>query len=156
MTYVFDTSPLSTLFRNFYPSRFPTLWQNFDELIGSDSITSTREVAREIADSSIDRLRDWATNQAHIFTTPTADETAFVGEIFSVHHFQQNIELQKLLRGGKNADAFVIAKARIIDATVVTVEQRKPNSVKIPNICDHFGIACIDLETFMEQEGWQF
>ena len=156
MTYVFDTSPFSALFRNYYPNRFPTLWKHFDELIANESITSTREVAREIADGPIERLRDWAKENSEIFTTPTAAEAAFVAQIFAVPHFQQNVELQKILKGGKNADAFVIAKAQTIGATVVTIEQLKPNSVKIPNICSHFGIDCIDLEGFMEQEKWSF
>ena len=30
--YVFDNAPLSTLFKNYYPKRFPTLWKNFNEL----------------------------------------------------------------------------------------------------------------------------
>ena len=31
--YVFDTSPLSTLFRNYYRKRFPSLWASFDGLV---------------------------------------------------------------------------------------------------------------------------
>jgi Domain of unknown function (DUF4411) len=156
LTYVFDNSPFSALFRNFYPSRFPTLWQRFDELVADGEITSTREVAREIEDSAIERLRTWAADNGDVFTTPSVAETSFVATIFSVPHFQQNIEMQKILKGGKNADSFVIAKARVLKATVVTLEKPKPKSVKIPNICEHFGVKCIDLEQFMESEGWQF
>jgi Domain of unknown function (DUF4411) len=71
-------------------------------------------------------------------------------------HFQQNIEQQKLLRGGKNADPFVIAKAAVECRTVVTMEQLKPNAAKIPNICRHFNVSCFTLEEFMEAENWQF
>ncbi len=39
---------------------------------------------------------------------------------------------------------------------VVTLERLKPNAVKIPNICEHFKIAYLDLERFMEKEGWVF
>jgi Domain of unknown function (DUF4411) len=49
--YVFDNSPLSVLFKNYYRKRFPTLWKNFDELVGKSGIVSTREVLREIEDS---------------------------------------------------------------------------------------------------------
>ena len=48
MKYVFDTSPFVSLFKNFYPSTFVTLWQNFDALIGAGEIVSTREVYSEI------------------------------------------------------------------------------------------------------------
>ncbi len=60
MTYVFDTSAFSPLFRNFYKRRFPTLWRQFDELVDNRRIVSTREVFREIEDSSIEAMRDWA------------------------------------------------------------------------------------------------
>jgi hypothetical protein len=39
------------------------------------------------------------------------------------------------------ADAFVIARAACEDRTVVTGEVIKPNAVKIPNICAHFGVS---------------
>ena len=156
MTYVFDNSPLSTLFKNYYRRRFPTLWQHFDELVDNGDIVSTREVRREIEDGAVESLREWAEQNGEFFTMPNAEEGAFVGRIYSVQHFQQNIERRKLLRGGRNADPFVIAKAAVTERTVVTMEQRQPNAVKIPNICDHFGIPCMTLEEFMETEGWEF
>jgi hypothetical protein len=90
------------------------------------------------------------------FTTPTASEAAFVAKIYSVTHIQQNIEQQKLPKGGKNADPFVIAKAAIDGRAVVTMERFRPNAVKIPNICQYFGVKCLSLEECMEEEGWQF
>ena len=36
------------------------------------------------------------------------------------------------------------------------MEWLKPNAVKIPNICDHFKTPFLDLEGFMEKEGWVF
>jgi ABC-type uncharacterized transport system YnjBCD substrate-binding protein len=97
--YVFDNSPLSVLFKNYYRGRFPTLWKNFDELVANGGVVSTREVLREIEDSSIAELREWAKNNSKVFTVPTPEEAAFVAKIFSVAHFQQNIEQQKLLKG---------------------------------------------------------
>lgn len=79
-----------------------------------------------------------------------------VSKIFAVHHFQQNIEMQKLLKGGLNADPFVIARAMAEGKTVVTMEQLKPNAVKIPNICNHFKVRWLNLEGFMEEQGWSF
>ena len=32
------------------------------------------------------------------------------------------------------------------------MEHMKPNAAKIPNICDHFQIPCVDLQRFMENE----
>lgn len=156
MIYVFDNSPLSALFRNYYKNRFPSLWEQFDDVIEQGRVTSTREVLREIEDSAISTLRNWCVDNKDIFTTPDSNEGAFVSQIFSVPHFQQNIEQRKLYKGGRNADPFVIAKASTIKGTVVTLEEMKPNAAKIPNICAHFGIRCISLEEFMEEEEWMF
>jgi hypothetical protein len=60
------------------------------------------------------------------------------------------------LKGGKNADPFIIARAAVEDRIVVTMEILKPNAVKVPNICKHFDIRCPSLEESMEQESWTF
>ncbi len=155
MKYVFDTSPFVSLFKNFYPSTFVTLWQNFDALIDAGEIVSTREVYREIEHQD-DELKEWAKDHKSIFTTPTSQEGAFVSRIYRVAHFQANIEKQKLLKGGTNADAFVVAKAAVSQASVVTLEETRPNAAKIPNICKRFRVPCFSLEEFMQAEGWQF
>jgi hypothetical protein len=154
--YVFDTSPLSTLFKNCYRRRFPSLWDRFDRLAADGRIVSTREVRRECVDGPVETLRDWAGEREDFFHVPGAAEGGFVGQIYGVVHFQQNIEQRKLLRGGRNADPFVIAKAATEGRCVVTMEQFKENGAKIPNICDHFGVDCLSLEAFMEREGWEF
>ena len=156
MSYVFDTSPLSALFKNFYRNRFPSLWERFDDLVANGQIVSTREVLREIEDGATESLREWVAQNQRLFTVPTAAEGAFVTEIYLIPRFRQNIEQQKILKGGKNADAFVIAKAAVEQGTVVTMELLRPNAAKIPNICQYFNIQCLSLEEFMEEEGWQF
>jgi hypothetical protein len=155
-TYVFDNSPLSVLFKNFYRSRFPTLWAQFDALVDEGRILSTREALREIEDGASDECRAWAARKSGLFASPTGAEGAFVAGIFAVPHFQQNIEQRKILQGGKNADPFVIARAAVANATVVTMESLRPNGTGIPNICDHFNVPWLSLEQFMEAEGWTF
>ena len=156
MTYVFDTNTFSELFKSYYRSRFPSLWRKYDRMVAAKRITSTREVRREIASGPVASLKTWASNHPQVFTTPTASETRYVTGIYAVRHFQQNIEHKKLLKGGFNADPFVIAKAASISGTVVTLEKHVQNGVRIPNICGHFSIPCISLEEFMVAEGWQF
>jgi len=153
--YVFDTSPLSNLFRHFYRRRFPTLWEQFDGLIADGTVTSTREVRREL-DLYAYLDEQWVRDNGGIFTTPTAAETQIIREIYAVPHFQQNIELKKIQKGGLNADPFVVAKAHAGGGVVITLEGAPPNAAKIPNICQHFGVRCLNLEEFMEEEGWQF
>jgi hypothetical protein len=156
MSYVFDNSPLSVLFKNFYRNTFRTLWENFDALVADGRIVSTREALREIEDGAPENLLAWAKDHTELFAMPAPAEARFVARIYTVTHFQQNIEQQKLLKGGNNADPFVIAKAAIEDRAVVTMEEFKPNAAKIPNICRHFNVRCLSLQEFMEEEGWEF
>lgn len=157
MIYVFDTSGFVVLFKNFYKGRFPSLWEKFDLMITEGRIISTREVKKEIDDQD-DDLMAWANDNSDMFLTPTAAVGAFVSQIYAVQHFQSNMEQKKLLKGGKNADPFVIATAATLEpvGTVVTLEISKPNAAKIPNICEHFSLPCLNLEQFMEQESWVF
>lgn len=153
--YVIDTSVVSALHKNYYRDRFVSLWKNFDALVAAGEITSTREAFRELEDFGGDSFA-WAKENEHIFTVPDAKEGAFVVKIYAVPHFLANMEKQKLLKGGRNADPFLIARASVIGGTVLTMEQIKPGGAKIPNICSHFGIDCVDLRTFMGREGWTF
>lgn len=156
MSYVFDNGPFSMLFRNYYRSVFPTLWASFDRLIANGSISSCREVAREIGGSSDTDLRAWVDANTEVFCEPTPAEAKFIRGIYGVAHFHQNIEAQKLLKGGLVADPFVIAKASVDGIAVVTTERFRQNAAKIPNICQHFGVACMHVQEFMEAENWRF
>ncbi len=160
MIYVLDTNVFSQLFGSFYRSRFPSLWRRFDDLVGEGRIASTREVRREIEDGPLIELKSWARDHLQLFPAPASAEAVFVREIFAVPRFWQNVEREKLLRGGRNADAFLVARAKVLSeagpSAVATNERIKPNAVKIPNICERFGIRCISLEGLMEQEAWVF
>ena len=156
MSYVFEQFAAIGSVQKLLPQHLRSLWDNFDTLVAEGRIVSTREALREIEDGAPENLLAWAKDHGALFATPTAAEARFVTRIYSVLHFQQNIEQQKLLKGGNNADPFVIAKAAVEDRAVVTMEQLKPNAARIPNICQHFRVRCLTLEEFMEEEGWQF
>ncbi len=156
MKYVFDSDSLIDLFRHYYPERFPTLWEKFDALVSGGKLISVREVFNEIG-SSEDSLANWAKEQKNtLFLESTVEELQFVGEIFQVRHFQAMIRKQERLKGKAVADPFVIARAKISGAHVVTQEKNTENAAKIPNVCDHFGIRWINLEGFMKEENWTF
>lgn len=155
--YVFDSSSLSAILRHYYLHRFPTFWEKFLSRIDEKSIVSVREAKKELEDrferEIIQRLTD---HNIDFFAIPTVEELEFVRTIYSVQHFQQNLEKKKLLKGGYLADPFLVAKARIAAGAVVCEEERKPHAAKISNICEHFGIECVKLEEFLTRENWLF
>lgn len=143
------------MFRNFYRSRFPTLWEQLDALVADGRVTSTREVRREL-DRYAHADEQWISKHGYIFTTPTAEEAQIIREIYAVRHFQHNVKQKKIQAGGLNADPFVIAKAQVNGGIVVTLEEARPGAARIPNICKHFNVLCLNLEGFMEKEQWVF
>ena len=158
MTYVFDTSAFITL-KHFYPSAFPSLWTGLENLIGSGELISVREVLNELGNyNDVDFIQQWAKDHKKIFTTPAQSELLLVQKVLAVPHFQALISGRALLKGTPVADPFVIAAAMALgeDGSVVTQEQMKPNAAKIPNVCDHFKVKCVDLEKFMAAQKWTF
>jgi len=156
MIYVFDTSSFIVL-GHYFPNQFPTFWKYFSEAVDAGKIVSTREVAKELEhDVTREHLQQWIKANRAIFQTPTPEETLFVSKIFSVRHFQQLINERQRLKGTPVADPFVIAAAKIRHGCVVTEETFKENAARIPNICMHFQIPCVNLENFMLQQNWTF
>ena len=156
MTYVFDTSAFIVL-KNFYPATFSTLWKRIDSLVANGTIVSVREVFNELHNyNDADFIQDWAKQHNAVFAKPSNAELLVVQQILAVPHFQVLISNKAILKGTPVADPFVVAAAKIKSATVVTQEGLKPNAAKIPNVCDEFGVPCIDLQTFMTQQGWSF
>lgn len=156
MIYVFDTNSLSNL-KHFYPGIFKSVWQGLETLIKNGELISTREVWKEMERGNSNKhTNHFFKTHKEIFTMPTAAELQFVAEIFQHKHFQMLIGEQQRLKGTPVADPFVIACAKIKGGTVVTEEQLKPHAAKIPNVCQHFNIPCINLETFMQHQGWSF
>ena len=117
---------------------------------------STREVAHEINNGPVQSPRDRAGENGDIFATPVTAEGVFVSAIYSTSEFQKKIERQKTLKDGFLAGPFLVAKASVIEGTVVTFEKFRENAVRIPNIYNRFDIDCMHLEEFLEEEGWMF
>jgi len=156
MIYVFDTSAFIVI-GHYYPERFPTFWERFEEYTHDSKICSVREVFNELnTRASKAHLTEWINNHKNIFLIPGRDEMNFVSDIFKVPHFRYLVGKKQQLNGKPVADPFVIASAKIKSACIVTEESKKENASRIPNICEHFNIECTNVEGFMEREGWEF
>lgn len=156
MVYVLDTNSFCVL-QNYYPRRFPSFWEQFNELVASGDVVSTREVWRELeVFNAKSWFKDWLKEHKGSFLVPSEDETEFVARILSVPHFQTLVGEKQILKGSPVADPWIIACAYVKSGTVVTEESHKPNAAKIPNVCEQFQVPWIDLEGFMDALGWTF
>jgi len=155
--YVLDPNCLIPMFKYIYRSAFPSLWERFDSFISEGKIIFVKEMKNEInRNHRSGPLVEWVKEHSDLFLPPTSEEAHFVADIFKVKHFQQLIRHKEYLLGYPVADPFIIAKARIFNGYVVTNERHTPNAAKIPNVCKHFSIPCINMETFMKKENWVF
>ena len=156
MAYVFDTNSFSVL-GNYYPDRFPTFWEKFDQAASNSMIISVSEVHKELEFyMRYPHISTWVKHHESIFLPPEPMERRFITKIFSDPHFQTLVSEKDRLAGHLCADPFIIAKAEYILGCVVTEESLKPNAAKIPNVCENFKIDCTNVEGFMEREGWTF
>lgn len=156
--FLFDTGSFSELFK-FYPKRFPTLWNNFNELVTIGEIISVTEVFKELQRFNKETADIWLAQNKSIFIDPTNDEALFIqNRLFTTKsgHFKTLISKETMLLGKPCADPFIIAKAYTNNATVVTQERYKPGAAKIPVACKEFNIAVCNFEEFMEHQNWQF
>ena len=153
MPYVFDTNSLRVL-QNYYPDTFASFWQELEALAQQGEIWSVREVRRELEKQvRKDWFAEWVKSHPGFFRMPGPQETAFVAQIFEVPHFQELVGRRQQLQGMPVADPWVIAAAHAAGASVVTEEALKPNAARIPNVCQHFGLTCMDVERFIELQG---
>ena len=160
MDYALDSNTLSQVYRFYYKDRFPSFWDRFNELVSSGRASSVSEVEAEM-------IRFWGLNEAvrelkrlypRFFAIPSHEERQFVAWILTMPRFSSLIGAKAITKGTPVADPFLIAKAGASarDMIVVTEETFRPNAAKIPNVCEHFGIECINLRQLMEREGWRF
>jgi pseudouridine-5'-phosphate glycosidase len=154
--YVLDTSAFIVV-GHYFPDRFPSFWAHLAEVEAAGRLTSVSEVAKELDNMSTrEHLARWLEAHPALFPTPSSAEMDFVARIFGVTEFQALVKEKDRLKGSPVADPFVIARAATIGGCVVTEERARPNIVRIPTVCAHFGIDCVDIEGLMRREGWQY
>ncbi|MCH8133632.1 MAG: DUF4411 family protein, partial [Myxococcales bacterium] len=125
MVYVLDTSSFIHI-GHFFPDRFPTFWDQFDELVEDGRVISVREARSELeTQAAAEHLFEWVQRNREIFHTPSADEASFVAEVFAVPRFLELIKQKNISRGQPVADPFLVAAAHAIGGCAVTEEREK-------------------------------
>ncbi len=153
--YVMDTNFFHNV-QHYYPETFPSFWENIDEAILGEKISSVKEVRNELERYiKCPDLLEWINNNGHIFTIPSYEEIEIVRQILTVPGFRNLIHAKNLRNGWPAADPFVIAKAWETGAVVVTEEHRKKEG-RIPDVCEYFKVKCMNAKGFMKNEGWMF
>lgn len=150
MIYAVDTSSLLAAWNERYPLRnAPGFWTRFEEGIEAGKLVSPIEVRNEIKKKE-DGLADWLKDRADFFIDLEEDIQVAAREILREFPW-----LTKGIAGRKVADPFVIALAKARGHTVVSEEgpgnEKRP---KIPYVCRHYDVSCVNVLGLIQGEDW--
>lgn len=150
--YSFDTSAWLQCWARSYPRDvFPALWARLEDMLDDGKIVCSDEVLRELSKQE-DDLTVWLRTKSGSFLELSEEIQDATNEILAAHPY-----IAKEFGRRSHADPFVIAVAKVRGCTVVTQEDRGSDAKpRIPLVCETFDIPCIDMITFIRQEGWTF
>jgi hypothetical protein len=151
--YCIDTSSIFEWFiRTYPPSILPALPGRMEDLIAAGRLRAPKAVLDEIRPG--DDCHKWAKAQTGLFIEESTSVQQIVKQIMATHH-----NPAKPLKGISGADPFVIAMAKDGGPNWIVVSDEHAGSQearKIPFICTHEKIQCINFQGLMKAEGWQF
>ncbi len=153
--YSADSSTLMDWQARYYPGDvFKTLLQKVDGLITRERFLAPALVRDEVKAVGTADLIGWADARPGIFV-PTAD---LLAEAQAIQN--QFAGLRDPKAEHEEADAYVIALARIKKGIVVTQEtaaseKHRPRRTHfIPDVCRELGVPCVSFLGLMRREGW--
>lgn len=134
----------------------PRFWAILDELIADDRISCPLLVYDELQKVQ-DDLHAWAKERRKtgLFVEPSLTVQRRFQEIveYVSARYPDNQSRQRFL---DRADPWLIAHAMSRDGSVVTLEAKAPDTslkVKIPNVCSHFNVTCMNTYQMLRELG---
>jgi len=142
--YLLDSNIFIEAKNRYYGMDFcPAFWDFLDDQINKTNIVSIAYVYTELTKGN-DGLSQWIKNRkdSGFFLSNEDEETQReLSEI--VQYVSNNYSQEEANRFLNVADPWLIAKAKVLEATLITQEVLAPSNtkkVKIPNICQKFGV----------------
>ena len=138
MIYILDTNIIRTLL-NFFPKRgkrFEEVWEKIDEKIKSGEFISVDECYNELVKQFSDKTEQyqWFHGHKHMFKNPGDKESVIISQLLLNPKMRETVHQKNILENRPSADIYIVAKAKALDATVVTNENYKPHSAQLPNL----------------------
>jgi len=139
----------------------PAYWEWLDLQYTNGHIASISSVYDELYQSQNgDELSDWVRGRQEQFVSVEDDATQQkYAEIVQHTYNLDNKNPNKVDMFLSKADPWLIAKACVINAKIVTHEKTVPpesKDVKIPNICNAFDVTCISTFQLLQELNAQF
>ncbi len=159
--YLLDTNFWITA-SNYYPEDvFPSFWQEIQNLLGSGLIVLHETVFEEIKRQR-DTVTEWLEGVSNLEVLRASERTLYkyIEMCEWVEKPEQRYYKHAIdeFKDNSRADAWICAEAAVSDLVLVTNETKKmsPSKVKIPNVCEAFGVAYISNLDFMRAMAFRF
>ncbi len=138
--------------RYYPPDVFPALWTNLETMIAQRCIISPDEVLHEL-EKKDDGLHAWAKGNDIMFHPLDGPVQHAASEILA--RFPRLVDSNS---GRSRGDPWVIALAMVRGCAILTGEKPSGNPVKpkIPDVCKHYGIRCLNMLEFIREQKWRF
>lgn len=156
-SYCIDASALIDL-RILYPvDVFPKLWDNLEAIVKGSRLISPDEVYNELAKVDDDAFKWLKKFKKFVVKSCQASHLKHVAQIT-----KKFPSLVKPKSATPVADPFVVAlaieehKAAGPSCCVVTQESQNLAKVRIPKVCDDYGVPYADVLGWFRGEGWKF
>ncbi|MEA2019966.1 MAG: DUF4411 family protein [Campylobacterota bacterium] len=142
--YLLDSNIFIEAKNRYYGMDFcPAFWDFLDAQIIKTNIVSIKDVYTELTKGT-DDLGQWIKERKDSgFFLPVEDEETQMEFMKIVQYVSDHYSQEEANRFLNVADPWLIAKAKVLNATLITQEVLAPSNtrkVKIPNICQQFGV----------------
>lgn len=153
MIYILDTNIIRTLL-NFFPKkgkRFEEVWEKIDMKIKAEEYISVDECYNELSRQFSDKTEQyqWFHGHKDMFKNPDDKESVIISKLLMNPKMRETVHQRNILENRPSADVYIAAKAKALNAVVVTNENYKPHSAQLPNLCEELGVSCISYDDFM-------
>ncbi len=146
MKYLLDSNTYIQAKNQYYGMHFcPAYWDWLDNCFAAGEVCSIEFIGREIQ-SGNDELAVWAQARPLHFLSHDDEATQSVYAEIANFVMSQNFDAAPRDFFLAKGDPWLIAKAKVLRACVVTNEATLSNAtrkVKIPNICKEFDVPCL-------------
>jgi predicted nucleic acid-binding protein len=155
--FVLDTSSWIEAYNEHYrPSVFQRLWQDMPGLVADGRLALAEAAYREVTHTDDDLKRWMVALRQHV----VANNQSIEAQHAAIQSHPMGVAL--ILKGAatprSDADSRIIATAMYLRGTVVTKEKpsNSPRKPKIPNVCAHFRVPCVNMMEMLELLGLRY
>lgn len=154
--YLIDANIFITAHRQHYPFDVaPSFWEQIVEK-ASDKIVIIEQVQAEIIKGA-DELTDWYKSECNNFTVfGIPDQNVIEAYANIINSINENVRYKQSVKDefARVADSWLCAYWLAYGYPIVTLEKFDSDTrkrIKIPNVCEEFGVRYIDLIQFMRE-----